>query len=258
MGASYGVWCILALINEYWFTNPDIVIAGSWNAGTMSYFVSKQYAWIKNTRINLLSTKKFINFFRFRKIIDIDYLIDTVFKIQNPLNTQEIYNSKIDYYISTTNTKTWKVEYFSNHEQLDIFELMRASKAMPILYWKSVKIRSNKYFDTPNSTSIELKIQKAINLWATKIIAINSLKKTPERFTKLLFLMKSKTFKNNYRKEHKDKKKIKEAKILFLQPMKKLNIWILENNKEIIKETVDIWYLETKSNKTVAEFLKIK
>ncbi len=258
MWASYGVWCILALVHEYWFIQPDIIIAWSGNTWTMSYYVAKQYDGIKNIRANLLSTKKFINFWRFRKVIDIDYLIDDVFKEQDPLNAQRIYDSSIDYYISSTNVKSWKVEYFSNHDWIDIFEIMRASKAMPFVYRRKIKIKWRTYFDTPNSTSTQLKIQKAIALWAKKIIIIDSKKKTPQWILKLILLGRSKEFKNNYWKEHLLRNNYQvpqNIKCLEIIPQKPLKIWILENVSKILNETIDLWYKETKENKNLQKFL---
>lgn len=100
----------------------------------MSYYVAQQYESIRNIRINLLSTKKFINPRRVHKIIDIDYLIDDIFKKQDPLDVHAIYQSSITYAISMTDVETGIVEYLSNKDSIDIFEIMRATKAMPFFY----------------------------------------------------------------------------------------------------------------------------
>jgi len=71
MSCSYGAGSLLALVEKYNFKTPDIVIAGSGNAGTLSYFVTGQYASIKNIWSNLLSTKKFINPLKISRVIDI-------------------------------------------------------------------------------------------------------------------------------------------------------------------------------------------
>jgi predicted patatin/cPLA2 family phospholipase len=259
MGASYWVWCVLSLVHEYWITNPDIVIAWSGNTGTMSYYVAKQYGSIRNIRSNLLSTKKFINFRRFWKIIDIDYLIDDVFKKQDPLHAQKIYDSKINYYISVTNNETWKVEYLSNHDEIDVFEAMRASKAMPTFYGKIINIQWKEYVDTPNSTAIELKIKKAIELWANKIIIIDSWKKTPKRMVSLIMFFKSKKFKQNFRKEYYERKKYiipKNIETIIIKPDSKLNIWILQNDKHTLVKMINQWYKETTSKKIAISKMK--
>jgi predicted patatin/cPLA2 family phospholipase len=258
MWSSYWVWCILAMIEMYWSIRPDIIIAGSGSTGTMSYFVSWQYDAIQNIWLHLLSTSKFINPFRFRKIMDIDYLIDDVFQRQEPLDAEKIYNSEIDYYLSVTNGETWKVEYLSNHSQIDIFEAMRASKAIPILYGKKVLISWKQYLDTPNSTSIELKIQKAIELWAKKIVIIDNWKKTRKWITAILLLWKSGIFKKNYRKEYTQRiayQTPKDVRTVLLRPQWEIEIWLLQNDEEMIRKTIERWYNETLSNKDIRSFL---
>lgn len=121
----------------------------------MSYFIAEQYHSIKNIWENLLTSKKFINRLRFWNIIDINYLIDEIFKKQDILNISNISHSPIDYYIAATNAITGKVEYFSNHNNVDIFEVMRASKAMPFFFGETVQINNQYFIDSPNSTSIK-------------------------------------------------------------------------------------------------------
>lgn len=80
MKSSFGVGVILALAEKYNITEPFLLICGSGSAGTGSYYISKQYKSIRNIWTNLVSSKNFINCKRFWKIIDIDYLIDVIFK----------------------------------------------------------------------------------------------------------------------------------------------------------------------------------
>lgn len=84
--------------------------------------------------------------------MDIDYLIDVVFKQQAPLDVQQIEKSSIDYYIATTNARTGEVEYFSPKNEKNVFELMRASKAIPFFYGKSISINGQRYHDGSNSS----------------------------------------------------------------------------------------------------------
>jgi predicted patatin/cPLA2 family phospholipase len=190
MTCSYGVGAILALIEEYNLTKPDIVIAGSGNAGTLAYYVAEQYGSIRNIWSNLLSTKKFINLLRIWNVIDIDYLIDEVFRKQDILDVKKIYDSKMIYLIPTTNIETGNVEYFSNKNNDDIFEALRATKAMPILFRHKVCINGGKYCDSYASISVKRNALKAISLGATKIIIIDN-----DRFNFVNYLFLSIRFK---------------------------------------------------------------
>ena len=115
MTCSYGAGSILALAEKYNLEKPDIVIAGSGNAGTLAYFVTRQYDFMINIWSNLLATKKFIDLGRISKIVDIDYLVDEVIKKQAPIDEEKIYSSKILYLIPATNVETGQVTFFSNH-----------------------------------------------------------------------------------------------------------------------------------------------
>ena len=248
MWASYAVWCVLALVKEYNLTKPDIVVAGSGSSGTMSYYVAKQYKEIKHIWEDLLSTKKFLNTRRLHKIIDIDYLIDVVFKKQCPLDIDAIKNSPIAYYISATNANTWKVEFFSNHENNDIFELMRASKAMPVFYWKKVNINNQCYIDSPNSTSCDLLLQKALELWANKVIVIDTGKRTSQWKTKIYLSMNNNLFCKWYLSDYKKRfiNKIPDnVEILRISPNIPTRVWVLDNNKSRLVSTIKQGYAET-------------
>lgn len=258
MTCSYSVGVLLALVDKYKLTSPDIVIGGSGGTGTLSYYIAQQYNSIKNIWSNLLSTKKFINLFRFWKIIDIDYLIDEVFRKQDPLNQDKIHASNIKYLIAATNYDTGIVEYFSNKNHDDIFEAMRASKSMPLASNKIVKVKNKKYCDTYSSSLVEINILKALELGANKLIVIDNA--IPE-FSDLIFyfwlFFRNKNFKDMYYAYLEKKKKLKipkNVKVIFLKPRNKLKITRLNNNQKLLKETIAQGYKETLSNKELQTF----
>ena len=173
LSCSWSVGAILGLAEKFKFKEPDILVAGSGSAGTGAYFCSGQLKSIENIWGNLLSNKKFLNFLRIHKIMDIDFLIDEIFKKLDPLDVKKLQNSKINFQIAATNYNTGKVKFFSDFRKIDIFEVLRASKAMPVLYRKKIKIKKDKFSDGRFSSRIDLLLQRAIFLGAEKIIAIN-------------------------------------------------------------------------------------
>lgn len=258
MTSSYSVGSILGLVDKFNLINPDIVIAGSGSAGTASYYVSGQYDSIRNIWENLLSTKKFINFFRINKIIDIDYLIDEVFKNQDILNHNNIKNSKIDYYISVTNVKTADVDFLSTEE--NIFEKMRATKAMPIVYGKKINIDGKKYCDTfLSSAGIDFKIKKAVELGAKKIIILNT--STYSKLAHVIFNFWAKTrcklFYFNYMSQSEFNYLVpRDIKIFEIKPKGKLKLSVLNNSKKYLKNLIDIGYKDVLEDKELEIFLK--
>lgn len=246
MRAIFCVWALLALKDTFGISSPDIIIAWSGSAWTASYFVAEQYDYIKKIRLKLLSTKRFINAWRFWKIMDIDYLIDKVFKKQAPLDFEKIYASKIDYYIPMTDGVTWKVEYFSAKAWCDVFELMRATKAIPIIYWKKVRVGSRYYHDGSNSSGVELHIQKAFSLWAQRIIVIHSNTIFPLRLLKLWLFFKSRTFKNWFLQEYCERKQLQKTfrndkRIISISP-KNMHLSVIDNNAGNLKKAFEVWY----------------
>lgn len=239
MRAVFCVGALLALQKELWFTAPDIVIAGSWSVWTASYFIARQYKDIKTIWLSHLSTKRFINFWRVWKIMDIDYLIDVVFKKQAPLYVKKIYDSPIRYYIGATNAHSGKVEYFSQKDGIDIFELMRASKAMPFFYGRSVDINWSLYHDGSNSSAVELHIQKALDLGADKIVVLNSHTKFSHWIIDLWLFFKSHIFKKWMMEEYHERdilaKKFRKNKNIFFCSAS--NRWpsALDNKQSVLK-----------------------
>lgn len=80
MRSAHGGGFLCALAQELGIATPDILVASSGDAGNILYFSAGQYESIKRIWEKLLSTPKFISPWRFWRVMDIDYLIDTVFK----------------------------------------------------------------------------------------------------------------------------------------------------------------------------------
>jgi predicted patatin/cPLA2 family phospholipase len=258
MTCIYSAGCISALVDKYQIINPDIVIGSSGSAGTLAYYVSKQYNSIRNIWLNLLSTRKFINHYRIWKIINIDYLIDEVFKKQDPLDINQIYNSPINFLIPLTNAKTGKLEHFSNKDCEDIFEILRATKAMPLVYGKEVKIGNSYYCDTYLSSNIKVNIEKAKKLGAGKIIVLDSSYINPLAVNGLGLWVntRSELFKKNYYTELKRAKNVNFGdEVFFLKPKSKLNTSILCNNRESLAETFNRGYQDTSKSRELKFFL---
>lgn len=254
MSCSYSVGVLLALVEKYKFTNPYVVIGGSGSTGTLAYYVAKQYPQIKNIWENLLSTKKFISFARPQRIMDIDYLIDEVFKKQEPLDTKTINNSDISFFVAVTSLETGKLEYYSNKDGLDIFELLRASSAIPVAFNKPVLIKGNKYVDGDVGDSLSSNIKKAKDEGAEIVIAIDSTNKSKiiNFFIKIWSLFQNKNFRKGFYIYH-TKHLNNGPKTIFIKPTTTLATTTLDNDREHIVKTINIGYNDLMSNNEVRE-----
>ena len=172
--ASYGVGVVKALIEEFHITSVDIAVATSGSAGTLAYYVARQFDSIINVWTNLLSTWRFLslrNILFGNPVLNVDYLIDVVFKQQDRLDVEVLKSQPTELFIPVTNYRTGEERYFSNHDDVDFFEVLRATKAAEISYGRPVKIDGQEYVD--GALSVPMGITKAIDAGATDIIVIS-------------------------------------------------------------------------------------
>ena len=175
MRASYGVGVVKALIERFHITSVDMAVATSGSAGTLAYYVAQQFDSIINIWTNLLSTWKFLslrNVLYGNPVLNIDYLIDVVFKQQDRLNVEALKAQPTELFIPVTNYRTGKAKYFSKHDDVDFFEVLRATKAAEISYGRPVEIAGQEYVD--GALSAPIGIRKAIDAGATDIIVIST------------------------------------------------------------------------------------
>jgi len=157
---------------------PDIIIAASGSAPTIVCYITGQYETIPKVWLESLSTKKFVNFFRLWKIVNIDYLIDVVIRKNNPLDIEKLQTSGIEVYFPLTSSATGEIVYFSNKTELDIWEVLKASVSGPIVSnlfsLKGTKVGSEYFCDSTSASRFELHVQKAINEGATNIVVFDN------------------------------------------------------------------------------------
>lgn len=264
MKSSYNVGVILALAKKYKITQPYLLICGSGSSGTGSYYLSKQYESIINIWTNLVSSKYFLNWKRFWKIIDIDYLVDVIFKREDPLKEELIYNSKTRYLIPALNINTGEIDYFDNKKDMDVFESMRAAKAMPIAFKINPKIKINGsfYCDSLITAMAESHISKAISFGVDKILIINNSSKQ-ERGLNFFFFSLWIFFQKCKKKYYETEKKLlnikvpSNIKIFTINPKSKIKITGLNNNKFLLSQAIKQGYEETISNNELKLFLNI-
>jgi len=264
---SWSVGVMLALAKEYNLTTPDLLISASGSAGTGAYFIARQYESIRHIWSSFLSTTKLINFLRFWRIVDIDYLIDEIFRNLDPLDEVKVKNSKTEFLIPALKKSNGQVVYFSNHSNVSIFEAMRATKAMPIAYTLPVKINGERYCDSPLTSAAKTHISKAIELGATKILVVDaSYNKSTGRLYGALFnfwtLFRSNLFRKNYKKQVKNVNNYNTEKkvisIHYLRFPDNLKGSILDTSIIFLNEAIRIGYKSTKHDLALRKFLATK
>ena len=248
LSCAYFVGVILALVEKFQLTEPYLVVGSSGSTGTLAYYVAGQYESIRNIWENLLPTKKFISIYRLNKIMDVDYLIDDIFKKQDILNVDKLKSSPIKLFISATNLDTGNIEYFNNREDVDIFEVLRASNAAPFVYNRSVKINNKRYIDGALGTSFLGDIKKAKEEGAEIIIAVDNSNRSIiiDIILKIYSLFTNKFFRKRLRSYYQEMKyENKDKQVIIIKPSVKLPTSIVDNNRDDIIETIQIGYNDT-------------
>jgi predicted patatin/cPLA2 family phospholipase len=156
---AYTAGALLALHEVFGFDEPFALGAESGSAGNAFYYLSKQYALARKVWTEYLLDPKFTRLTKF----DIDYLIDVIFKKKAPLDTRALDHAKTKYFVPITNVQTGAIEFVTNHSPFDYFEILRAAKALPIVYRKKVRLGLKKYIDGGMTSDIQTGTESTFN-----------------------------------------------------------------------------------------------
>ena len=156
------------------------------------------------------------------------------------------------YYVTVTNVDTGKSEYKNIKSCLDNLEVLRASSAMPMAS-KMIELDHKKYLDGGISDAIP--IDKCKKLGFDKIIVVLTqpleYRKKPLSEKEVLKINRKfkrypnliRTMKNRYKNYNNTLEKIidmeSKNEIFVFRPSKKINVKIIERNKEVLQSVYD-------------------
>lgn len=148
----------------------DLVVAASAGAINGAYLLAGQAQEAVSVYVDLLSNRHFVNPFRLRKIVDIDYLVDTL-KAELPLDIPRLRSSRTLLEVVLTNAETAAPEVVTNRDDgLDFYEVIRATAALPALYNKRVRIGQSDYID--GGTVDAVPVARAVDAGADRLLAV--------------------------------------------------------------------------------------
>ncbi len=147
------------ICNSAGFANASYLLADSTHIGATIYFEE-------------CASRKFINFFRFWNIVDIDFLID-VMRTKKILHVDRIASSETKLYVELHSTRTHKEQYLEVHTipPDHYFEIMHAATAIHYLHPGGSFINGIPYMDIRPYTRSK-HIQQAQALGCTDILVI--------------------------------------------------------------------------------------
>lgn len=126
----------------------DAIYASSAGAMNVAYMLSGQAVFGIQIYYKNVNNKKFINLRRLNKIVDIDYLFDTVVMKERPLDIAKLLDAPSDFYIGVVNKTTGETVVLKAQDHpKDILPILKASTAVPVAYNRSVIINRNEFID---------------------------------------------------------------------------------------------------------------
>ncbi len=173
MRSAHGAGFLYALGEQFPSLRPDIIVASSGATGSALYFISGQYRPQKAVWTDILPRSRFISWIRFWRIMDIDYLVDDVFRKQFPLDTDALSRSCVQYFIPLLDTKTGLVRYIRREDGADPFAVFRASKSMPFFFDKATSLLGHSYIDGGVAVTLNDMVRCAREHGAKKILIID-------------------------------------------------------------------------------------
>jgi predicted patatin/cPLA2 family phospholipase len=174
MQCVYAAGALSALVHEFGFVAPDIIVATSGSAGNAAYYLARQFDAGREIWTKHLSSPRFISMMRPWRILDVNYLIDTVFKELLPLQVEQLMQTTTEFHIPVLHAKERRVRYISKADGFDIFEVLRAAKALPVFFGQKIDLGGEYYLDGGAGLQFEDTIEYARKLGATRIIAIDT------------------------------------------------------------------------------------
>lgn len=140
---------VLARLEELGMANHFSVVEGA-SAGAINgtYFVAGQASEAVRVYTDMPNSRQFIKFTRVTKILDVDFLVDVVLKEVYPLHLDQYWGSRTEMRTILTDASTAQEFIATNRmRDIDVYELLRATAALPLLYHKRVTIRGTEYVD---------------------------------------------------------------------------------------------------------------
>lgn len=124
---------------------PQIVIGASGSAGTVSYLVCGQAPFAARQLWNEeVVTADLLKFHPLR--FDVDYLVDSM-RDRFTFDEQKLRSPEVELYLAVTAARSAQLKFFSNHDMVDWYEVIRASMALPIVYGKQINLAGDLYYD---------------------------------------------------------------------------------------------------------------
>ncbi len=138
-----------AALNYLGLTNAfDKVYASSSGAVNGAYFLTQQSALGVTVYLEDVNNRKFLNLWRFRKMIDLEFFIDEIVKQRRKHDYDALLSHPTELKILAANMDTSQKTWFSSKDtSIDLYQALKASCALPVIYGRGVPVGQHSYVD---------------------------------------------------------------------------------------------------------------
>ncbi len=138
-----------AALNDLGLTNAfDSVYGSSSGSVNAAYFLTEQATLGITVYTEDVNNRQFLNFFRFWKIIDLEYFFNEIINDRKKHNTKRLISHPSELKVLTTDLDTKSIVWFNSKDRdIDIYEAMKASCALPLIYGRGVDVGGRSCID---------------------------------------------------------------------------------------------------------------
>jgi predicted patatin/cPLA2 family phospholipase len=149
----------------------DHVLGASAGAINGAYMLGEQARLAVTVYTDDISNKQFIDFFRCKKAIDIDFLVDEVLTKVKPLDVNGVLKSPSVLHIALTHAESGKTHYVTDKQVgSELMQALKATAALPGFYNQLVVVEGRTYIDGAVLDAIPL--FRALALGCTHIVVV--------------------------------------------------------------------------------------
>ena len=151
----------------------DVIYAVSAGSVNAAYFLSGQGVEGISVYFDDISSRRFINPWRFWKMVDVDFVYDYLVTEVKPLDEGAIRRGRQGFWVTATDVDTGEsVLLDTRTNDAPVARFLKASSALPVLYNRSVEISGKHYMD--GGVGGGLPLERAVEHGCTDLLVLLS------------------------------------------------------------------------------------
>lgn len=151
----------------------DEVYATSAGVMNASYFISGQPLLGISVYFENCTSRKFINPFRFWKILDVDYIFDQVVPIEKPLDVARVLGTRTRLYVAVIDSSSGEAFVVDTKKtRTPLVQVLKAANAIPVYYNRTVAVDGRPCID--GGIGIPFPLAQALENGCTDVLVLST------------------------------------------------------------------------------------